>query len=297
MTWLIVGGNGQLGTALSVILDERGMQYKALGSQDLDIRSASETLDLIYALKPSVVINAAAWTDVDGAESNVEPAYAVNVEGALNLTLAVKAIDAVFVHISTDYVFSGTGSKPWSTEDLCAPDSVYGKSKAAGESAVLLNYSDKSYVFRTAWLYSQWGKNFAKTMTRIAVQDRNGSENLELVKVVDDQVGQPTFAIDLANQIVDAVNASLPFGIYHATNSGQATWFEFAREIFKLSGSDDSRVTPVPTSEFPKLAKRPSFSVLSHESWSKETVPPMRDWRLALSEAMPAILSVVKTEE
>jgi len=297
MTWLVVGGNGQLGKALSVVLGERGVDFRAWGSEDLDIRSASRTLELFSALKPSVVINAAAWTDVDGAESDPDGAHAVNAEGALNLAIAAKAVGAVFAHVSTDYVFSGVSDRPWQESDLRAPVSVYGTTKAAGEVAVLSEYPEKSYVFRTAWLYSEWGKNFAKTMVRLALSG-DGE-----VKVVDDQVGQPTSAMDLAEQIVSSIEVQMPFGIYHATNSGKASWFEFAQEIFKLCGDEISvyRVVRTDSSSFVRPAKRPAYSVLGHDAWSAfgasgVSVGPMRDWKIALCEAMPAIVSAVKAE-
>jgi dTDP-4-dehydrorhamnose reductase len=297
MTWLVVGGNGQLGRALSRVLGARGADFLAWGSTDLDIRSSSRTMELIGALKPSVVINAAAWTDVDGAESDPDGAHAVNAEGAFNLAVAAKAVGAIFAHVSTDYVFSGIGSVPWRESDLRAPVSAYGTSKAAGEVAVLAQYAERSYVFRTAWLYSEWGKNFAKTMVRLAL---NGEGE---VKVVDDQIGQPTSALDLANQIVSAIEAKLPFGIYHGTNSGQASWFEFAQEIFRLCGGEGSadRVVRTDSSSFVRPAKRPAYSVLGHDAWNAVgaggvSVGPMRDWKIALSEVMPSIISAVKAE-
>jgi dTDP-4-dehydrorhamnose reductase len=297
MTWLVVGGNGQLGKALSVVLGERGIDFRAWGSEDLDIRSASRSLELIGALRPAVVINAAAWTDVDGAESDADGAHAVNAEGALNLAVAAKSVGAVFAHVSTDYVFSGVSDRPWSESDLRAPVSVYGVTKAAGELAVLNEYSDRSYIFRTAWLYSEWGKNFAKTMARLALTG-DGE-----VKVVDDQFGQPTSALDLAEQIVLSVEAELPFGVYHATNSGQASWFDFAHEIFSLCGGEKfaSRVARTDSTSFVRPAKRPAYSVLGHDAWSAVgaegiSVKPMRDWKNALHEAMPAIISAVKAE-
>jgi len=295
MTWLVVGGNGQLGKALSVVLGQRGIDFRAWGSEDLDIRSVSRTLELISALKPSVVINAAAWTDVDGAESDPDGAYSVNAEGGLNLAVAAEAVGAVFGHVSTDYVFSGVSNRPWLESDLRAPVSVYGTTKAAGEVAVLNEYAESSYIFRTAWLYSEWGKNFAKTMVRLALTG-DGE-----VKVVDDQVGQPTSALDLAEQIVLAVEAQLPFGIYHATNSGQASWFDFAQEIFELCGESVDRVARTDSSSFVRPAKRPAYSVLGHDAWSAVgvdgvSVGAMRDWKIALREAMPAIISAVKAE-
>lgn len=290
MTWLITGGSGQLGQALSLVLNERKIDFVALGSKEIDIRSVGKTLVLVRALKPPVVVNAAAWTDVDAAESNVDAAHAVNAEGVRNLVLAAKEVDAVFVQVSTDYVFSGVGSSPWKEYDVREPISIYGKTKLAGENEVLASYPEKSYIFRTAWLYSRWGNNFAKTMTKLAIESKN------VARVVNDQVGQPTFAIDLANQIVDSVVQKIPFGTYHSTNSHKASWFEFAQEIFKLVDADASRVIPVAASELSRPAKRPAYSVLGHDAWTATAVPAMRNWRIALAEAMPAIISAVKAE-
>ena len=297
MTWLVVGGNGQLGKALSLVLSERGIEYLSWGSSELDIRSGSLCSEKIGDLTPSVIINAAAWTDVDGAESDPDGAHAVNAVGALNLAIAAKAVGAVFAHVSTDYVFSGVSDRPWQEDDLRAPVSIYGMTKAAGEVAVLSEYPEHSYIFRTAWLYSQWGKNFAKTMTRLALTG-DGE-----VKVVDDQVGQPTSALDLAHQIVDTIEATLPFGIYHGTNRGQGSWFDFAQEIFALCGSEVAvgRVVRTDSSSFIRPAKRPAYSVLGHNSWkivgtSGLTVSAMRDWKTALRELMPSILEAVHRE-
>jgi dTDP-4-dehydrorhamnose reductase len=297
MIWLVIGATGQLGRALSKVLSERGIEFSALDSKQLDITSGDEVTRVVSALKPSVIVNAAAWTDVDGAERNPDAAHAVNAEGPLHLASAAKAVGAVFAHVSTDYVFSGISDRPWHEDDLRAPVSVYGTTKAAGEVALLSEYSAGSYIFRTAWLYSEWGKNFAKTMVRLAL---NGDGE---VKVVDDQIGEPTSAIDLANQIVDSVIAKLPFGIYHATNSGQGSWFDFAKEIFTLCGAGVSvkRVIRTNSSDYVRPAKRPAYSVLGHDAWKNVgengiAVPEMRDWRLALRESVPAIISAVKAE-
>ena len=295
MSWLVLGGNGQLGKALSVILDERGVDFRAWGSEDLDITSELKCNQKIGELAPSVIINAAAWTDVDGAESNPIGAHAVNEVGALNLAVAAKSVGAIFAHVSTDYVFSGVSDRPWREDDLRAPVSVYGKSKAAGELAVLNEYAERSYIFRTAWLYSQWGKNFATTMARLALFGN------EQVRVVNDQIGQPTSARDLANQIVDAVFAELPFGIYHATNSGEASWFEFAQEIFRLCGPAGSvnRLIPLSSIEYVRVAKRPAYSVLGHDGWnlvgaSGKSLSPMRTWQSGLIEYLPKIVESVE---
>jgi dTDP-4-dehydrorhamnose reductase len=291
MSWLITGGSGQLGIAVSQELGERGIVFHAWGSQDLDITKGPIALDLISQLSPKVIINCAAWTDVDGAETNELQALRVNSDGADNLATAAKLGSLKLIHVSTDYVFSGESQKPWQVSDEINPQSAYGRTKAEGESRVQAVYPENSFIVRTARLYSPWGKNFAKTMTRVAIKSEGE------VRVVNDQVGQPTSAIDLAKQLVELGLSTAPTGIYHGTNSGQTTWFEFAQEIFSLAGADISRVIPVSTSEFPRPAKRPAYSVLGHDAWAKSSVKPMRDWRIALAEATPAIISAVRAEE
>jgi len=290
MTWLITGGSGQLGIAVSQELGEKGLLFNAWNSKDLNITQGPMVRDFVSDLSPKVIINCAAWTDVDGAEINELEASRVNVDGAKNLALAAKNCGAKLIHVSTDYVFSGESKSPWQIGDAINPQSAYGRTKADGERRVLEVFPENSSIVRTAWLYSPWGKNFAKTMTRLAI---NGDGE---VRVVNDQMGQPTSATDLAKQLVELGQSNLPAGVYHGTNSGQGTWFEFAQEIFKLAGADTNRVVPISSSEYPRPAKRPSYSVLSHEAWAKTTVKPLRDWRIALEEAMPAIISAVKAE-
>ena len=290
MKWLITGASGQLGLALQTELGARGIDFVSVDSQVLDITDRSKVNALINAIKPSVIANAAAWTDVDGAETNESGAHAVNALGSQNLALAAKEVGSKLVQVSTDYVFSGEATTPWGENSEHNPQSVYGSTKSDGEKLVLGAYQMGSYVVRTAWLYSAERKNFAKTMTKLAL---NGVGE---VRVVNDQNGQPTFSGDLAKQIVDLVLSNAPVGIYHGSNSGQATWFEFAQEIFKLSGAVVHRVVPVSSTEYPRPAKRPSYSVLGHDAWAKTTVESMRDWRIALAEAMPAIISAVKAE-
>lgn len=295
MDWLVIGGNGQLGKALTIVLSERKITFRATATNELDITSFSLCRDYIRTLAPQVIVNAAAWTDVDRAETNPDEVYAVNAFAVLNLAAIAKITSAVFVHISTDYVFSGFPGRPWQENDLRKPVSVYGTSKALGESSILRDHGEHSYIFRTAWLYSQWGKNFAKTMTRLALSG-DGE-----VKVVNDRVGQPTSALDLANQIVDSVLARLPFGIYHATNSGHGSWFDFAEQVFELSGADSSRIVPISANELVRPAKRPEYSVLGHGGWSAvgalgTSVAPMRHWQISMKEAMPAIITLVQSE-
>jgi dTDP-4-dehydrorhamnose reductase len=290
MKWLVTGGSGQLGIAISDELEFRGLVFTAMGAKDLDITKSKIISDYIARNLPDVVVNCAAWTDVDGAESNEESASKVNGCGPENLAVAAASNGSRLIHISTDYVFSGESQRPFEIDDQIDPQSAYGRTKADGEKKVLTTYPENSYVVRTAWLYSAKGKSFAKTMTRIAL---NGDGE---VRVVNDQIGQPTSAVDLAQQIVELGLGVAPVGIYHGTNGGQASWFEFAQEIFSLAGADINRVVPVSSSEYPRPAKRPSYSVLSHEEWSKTSIAPMRDWKIALASVMPAIISTVKAE-
>jgi dTDP-4-dehydrorhamnose reductase len=291
MSWLITGGTGQLGIAVSQELGERGLNFHAWGPQDLNITQGPIVREFIAKLSPTVIVNCAAWTDVDGAEDNEVLASRINSDGAENIALAAKQSGAKLIHISTDYVFSGESQTPWQVTDEINPQSAYGRTKAAGERRVLTTYPENSSIVRTAWLYSPWGKNFVKTMTRLAIKGEGE------VRVVDDQVGQPTSATYLARQLVALGQSNAPAGIYHGTNSGLATWFEFAQEIFRLAGKDISRVIPVSSTEFIRPANRPSYSVLSHDSWSNTSVKPMRDWRIALADAMPAIILAVQAEE
>jgi dTDP-4-dehydrorhamnose reductase len=290
MSWLITGAAGQLGIAVSHELDKLSIAFDAWSSKVLDITQSSTVSKAIEELSPSVIINCAAWTDVDGAESQEIDASRVNSDGPENLALAAKLSNSKLIHVSTDYVFSGENQTPWQIEDKINPQSAYGRSKAQGEGRVLAIYPENSFIVRTAWLYSPWGKNFARTMTKLAIKGEGK------VRVVNDQVGQPTSASELAKQLVELGLSTSPAGVYHGTNSGEATWFEFAQEIFKLAGADISRVTPVSSSEYPRPAKRPSYSVLSHDVWANTSVKPLRDWRIALADAMPAIISAVKAE-
>ena len=290
MKLLITGASGQLGLAFQEELRQRGIDFVGATSSELDIIKPLIVNQMVDLIKPNVIINAAAWTDVDGAESNEAAAYSVNSLGPQNLAIAANKAGARLVQISTDYVFSGDASSPWSEKAPHNPQSVYGATKSAGENLVLTTLPSNSYVVRTAWLYSSAGKNFAKTMANLALNQKGE------VRVVNDQIGQPTFAGDLAKQIVELVLSESPAGIYHGTNNGQATWFEFAQAVFSIAGADVSRVIPVSTTEYPSPAKRPAYSVLGHDAWTGTSVPAMRNWRIALEEAMPAIISAVKAE-
>jgi dTDP-4-dehydrorhamnose reductase len=245
----------------------------ALGRGDLDVGDADAVSLAVRGV--DVVINAAAYTNVDAAETNESEAFHVNAVGTSNLAKAAAEHDARLVTVSTDYVFDGNATTPYSEDAPYAPISAYGRTKAAGERLALAAHPGGTFVVRTAWLYGEHGSNFAKTMLALA-------SSKETWSVVDDQVGQPTWTGDLAAQIVKLIEHDVRPGVYHGTNSGQASWFDFAREILRVAGLDPERITPTTSAAFQRPAPRPSYSVLGHEAWRRVGLDPMRDWREAL---------------
>lgn len=287
--WLILGGYGQLGKCLQDSLNSRGISFTAMGHNDVDITEFAAVSTVMQQIKPDVVVNAAAWTAVDNAEDHEEAAYLVNCIGARNIAKCVARDNSVLVHISTDYVFSGSSSSPLSETDQTSPLSAYGRTKLAGELAVLEENSASSLIVRTAWLYSPFGSNFARTMVRKALKN-------DPVRVVDDQYGQPTLASDLADHVLTLVEGVAPSGIYHGTNSGKTSWFEFATEIFRLVGSDPELVTAVHGSEYPTRAMRPQYSVLSHGNTIRSGFEEMQPWMEALAQSIPQIVARINQE-
>ncbi len=255
----------------------------------MDITDKS-SISVITGASPEVLINCAAWTNVDGAEYDLEAAVKVNRDGARNAAIAAKELNIPLVHISTDYVFSGNSGSPWKIEDGTHPISNYGLSKLLGEKSIEATWPEKSIILRTAWLYGPYGKNFAKTIIRKVLANNNE------IRVVHDQKGQPTTTHDLALQILSCVEKMIPSGTYHATNSGEATWYEFACALIELSGESSSRVIPIRSDEFQTKAKRPTYSVLDHSMWSNVGFKGMRDWRDALEEIYPEIHRAVESE-
>jgi dTDP-4-dehydrorhamnose reductase len=291
MKWLITGGSGQLGRAMALELTKQGCEFTSLTHTDLDISNQGQIDACLKRESPEIVLNAAAWTDVDRAESQECSAWDVNARAPKFLAEACSGINAKLIHISTDYVFSGVSDSPWSENALLSPISAYGRTKADGERLVLSEYAKGTYLVRTAWLYSPWGKNFVKTMIKIALQD---SKN---VYVVSDQIGQPTSAFDLAAQLYAMVDRELPTGIYHGTNGGWVTRFELAQKVFSLLGENVMRINPIDSSEFARPAVRPAYSVLGHDQWRFGGVNPMKNWQTALEEAFPALLAATKVGE
>ncbi|ARC57444.1 dTDP-4-dehydrorhamnose reductase [Frondihabitans sp. 762G35] len=274
MKYLVTGARGMLGSDLVEALF--GRDVTLLGRADLDVTDAAAVRDAVDG--HDVVFNAAAWTRVDDAETHEQEARAVNALGARNLAEATRDSGAKLVHVSTDYVFDGQGTEPYAEDAPLAPLNAYGRTKAEGETLALAADPDGTYVVRTAWIYGKHGANFPKTMLRLA-------ESHDTVKVVADQVGQPTSTVDLAARMVALVDADAPAGVYHGTNSGRASWYDFARAVFEVAGLDPDRVEPTDSSQFVRPAPRPSFSVLGHDAWRRAGFEAMRPWQEALTEA------------
>jgi dTDP-4-dehydrorhamnose reductase len=280
--WLVTGAAGMLGQDLTDMLRASGADVTALDRGRLDITDPEAVTAAVLAAGPDIVVNCAAWTAVDDAEAREDEALAVNGDGAANLAAACARAGAWLVHPSTDYVFSGTGTQPYAEDDRPAPRTAYGRSKLAGEQAVLRTLPDASYVLRTAWLYGAHGPNFIRTMMRLEGQQ-------ETVAVVDDQHGQPTWTADVARQILRLAGSAAEPGIYHATSRGATTWMGLAREVFRLLGADPARVTPITSSELGRPTPRPAYSVLGHDRWASAGLPELPDWQDSLASAFPAI--------
>ena len=278
MKILITGSNGMLGHDLIKVL-EKNNDLILTTSKTLDITDKEQVMKFIGDSKPDIVINSAAYTDVDGCEENPDLAYSVNGEGVRNLALACKEVDCGLVHVSTDYVFDGSARDPIAEDGELGPISVYGKSKLEGEQAIL-EILDKYFIVRTAWLYGINGKNFPKTMLELA---KSHSE----ITVVYDEVGTPTYTPDLAYGISQLIETD-KYGIYHLTNSGSCSWCEFSRLIFEIAGKD-VKVIPVTASEFARPAPRPSYSVLENKNWKDNGFKPLRNYKEAIKEYIELI--------
>jgi len=282
--WLITGAGGMLGCDLVALLRDRGQEAIGLARRDLDITEEAAVGATVRGSRPDVVLNCAAWTAVDDAEASEDRAAAVNGGGAAHVAAACAAARIPLVHMSTDYVFAGTARRPYAEGDPPCPGTAYGRTKLAGEQAVRRLLPTAGYVVRTAWLYGAHGPNFVSTMMRL---ERERST----VDVVADQRGQPTWTVDVAGQLVALIRSRAPAGIYHATSSGTATWFDLAREVFGLLGADPARVRATTSSSYVRPAPRPSYSVLGHDAWSLAGIEPIGDWRPALRRAFPALVA------
>ncbi|MGY6018368.1 dTDP-4-dehydrorhamnose reductase [Streptomyces spinosirectus] len=292
-TWLVTGAGGMLGQDVLARLAGAGERYVALDRAALDLTDADAVLRTLQEHRPAVVVNCAAWTAVDDAETREAEALAVNGDGPAHLAAACAGLGSVLLHVSTDYVFAGDAREPYAEDAPTAPRSAYGRTKLAGEQAVLKTLPGHGYVVRTAWLYGTGGPNFVRTMIRLeGVKDT--------LDVVDDQRGQPTWSADLAGLLLalgrGALAGTAPAGIYHGTSSGETTWYGFTREIFRLLGADPGRVRPTTSEAFVRPAPRPAYSVLGHDRFAESGVEPLRDWRAALTEAFPEIHRIHEKE-
>jgi dTDP-4-dehydrorhamnose reductase len=280
-TWLVTGASGQVASHVVELL--RGDDVVALGRGELDITDALAVRRAIDAHRPDVVINAAAYTAVDAAEEDELAADAVNRLGPENLARALAhAGTGRLLHVSTDYVFAGDASEPYDVDAPVGPTGAYGRTKLAGEEAVLSALPGRAGVVRTAWVFGGPGPNLVDTMLRLE-QER------ETVDVVADQVGSPTYARDLAAALIELGRRdSPPPPVLHYVNAGQASWFDLARETFRLAGAEPERVHPTDTASFPRPAKRPAWSVLSTRAWEAAGLAAPRRWEDALAAKIAA---------
>ena len=269
MNILLIGYKGMLGQELVKVFD--GHDLTKWDTDEIDISDKDQVFEKISVLKPDLIINAAAYTAVDDCEKNKDLAFAVNGYGPGNLGQIAKKINAILVHYSTDYIFNGQKHDGYDEEyNQVDPINVYGESKALGEKLIKESVC-KFYIIRTAWLYGAGGKNFVDTMIELG-------NKLDEIKVVNDQYGSPTYAVDLAKATLDLIEEKKPFSIYHITNNENCTWYEFAKKIFKIKNID-IKVIPCTTEEFPRPAKRPEFSILINTK-----IRPLRPWQDALKE-------------
>jgi dTDP-4-dehydrorhamnose reductase len=268
---VVTGAGGQLGRELTE-WNIDNIHIIGLTRKELDITSAKQCQAVMEHHKPDVVIHCAAYTAVDKAEAEPDVAFLVNEQGTRNVAEAAAAVGAKMCYISTDYVFDGTGNSPYQELDGTNPQTVYGKSKLAGECAVQ-SLMEKYFIVRTSWVYGRYGNNFVKTMLKLAGER-------EQLTVVADQVGSPTYTYDLAAFLIQLVQSE-QYGIYHASNSGNCSWYEFARAIFEESGKKVT-VVPCTTAEFPRPAPRPVYSIMAHGAILANGFHELRPWREAL---------------
>ena len=280
MKILIIGGNGQLGNCFRKLAPEYEdrFEFEFTDSQTLNIIDRDQVSDYFYDFKPDYCINASAYTAVDLAETESEKAFAVNAEGVGNLAEACAENKTIFIHISTDYVFDGETNISYSEDDFTNPQGVYGASKEKGED-LAMELQPKTIILRTSWLYSEFNKNFVKTMLHLF-------EVKEELGIVDDQFGQPTNANDLAQAVMNIVEKETKtYGIFHFSNYPETTWFNFAQKIADFSGSK-IKLNPIKTSEFPTAAKRPKRSTMSLDKIEEVYKIEPKYWQNSLEECI-----------
>jgi dTDP-4-dehydrorhamnose reductase len=273
MKIMIIGSEGMLGHDLVDVLSAEH-EISTTTIDTLDITDIDKTVKTVKNNNPDVLIHAAAFTDVDGSETNPDLAYKVNAIGTRNVAVACREANSAMVYICTDYVFDGTNTTPYREYDQTKPIGVYGKTKHIGE-LYLRDILSKFYIVRTSWLYGYHGPNFVATMLNLAKTN-------DSISVVNDQIGSPTYTVDLAKAI-EVIIKRPSYGIYHVTNSEHCSWYDFAEEIFKQAKVNVD-LKPVTTEEFPRPAPRPKYSVLENYNWKMEGYPPIRSYKEALND-------------
>ena len=270
---MIIGVNGQLGHDAVKLLSP---YHKIVGldKDTLDITNFIELQNRITEIRPEVIINCAGYTNVDDCEKNYESAYNTNAQGCYNLALIAKKYDCILVHISTDYVFDGEKDEPYIESDLPNPINIYGSSKLLGET-IITTISPKYFILRTSWLYGTHGKNFVKTILKL-------SETKDVISVVNDQIGTPTYTIDLINVISKLIKTNA-YGIYHISNEGRCSWYDFAEKIIKLTNKETT-IIPITTNQSKRKADRPHYSVLENSMLKHRFGYTLRNWEEALTE-------------
>ncbi|CDN46120.1 dTDP-4-dehydrorhamnose reductase [Paenibacillus sp. P22] len=276
---LITGADGQLGKEFCLLPKNGEYEIVGLNRNQLDITSKDQCEAAIAAINPHVIIHCAAYTAVDQAELEPELAFAVNAKGTENIAAVANQIEAKLICVSTDYVFDGQGNTPYKINDTPRPQTVYGKSKLAGEELAKAIHN-RVFIVRTSWVYGLYGQNFVKTMIKIGEEKGH-------VKVVEDQIGSPTYTRDLAECLLELA-ATEKYGVYHASNSGSCSWYQFAQAIFEEAGLT-VRVEPCCTADFPRPAPRPAYSVLDQSALLQIGLTGMPHWRVALKDYFKTI--------
>lgn len=266
MKILLTGASGMLGQDLSPVLEDVGAFVIETSSDNMDITDVAQVKNVLNCTHPDMVIHCAAYTNVDKAEEEPEKAELINVKGTENIAKVSAELDIPVVYISTDYVFDGSKNTPYTPDDIPNPLNIYGKTKLVGEE-MIKKYCKKYYIVRTSWLYGHYGKNFVETM--ISMADKSE------IKVVDDQIGCPTWTVELANGILKLL--SKPYGTYHICGGGQTSWYGFAKEIFKNMNLDVNLI-PCSSSEFPRPAKRPAYSAMDNQKLCRNWEAALRDY-------------------
>jgi dTDP-4-dehydrorhamnose reductase len=279
MVVLVTGANGQLGQSIQFIAAKYpNIQFVYTDFQEMDITNLESCQTIFATYKPQFCINTAAYTAVDKAESESEKAHLINALGPENLATVCKEYDTILIHISTDFIFDGTSTTPYLESNIPNPQSVYGQTKLDGELAIQKTW-EKHFIIRTSWVYSQFGGNFMKTMLRLATER-------DSLSVVNDQIGTPTHAVDLATALVKIIHFCQTelvevFGIYNFSNEGICSWYDFAKEIFRVNNISIN-LQPIPSSAYPTPAKRPAYSVLDKSKIKEVFGIEIKDWKESL---------------